>query len=311
MDDAMSVGAGSGRDAASGAPRGLAGLLATPHARPGDVLASSYLAATGVLAAASGTRTGFLLAALHLAAMTVVHFVARTPVPKNSFGAFLRLAWPVAVTPLFYTELATLNQLLFPGYFDAAVQGWEQAMFGAQLSVVASGWIDARWFSELLHFGYVSYYLVVPAALLGAWRLGGRAGLERTIFATALGFYLCYLCFAVFPVAGPRYEFARISGPQTDGFFFQLVHGILERGSAKGTAFPSSHVAATVSAWLGASRVDRRLLWILAPFAVSLTLGTVYGRFHYGVDACAGLAFAFVAVLWAPRLMARLANPAG
>lgn len=281
-------------------------LLATPHARPGDVLASAYLAATGVLAAASGTRTGFLLAALHLAAMTAVHFVARTPVPKNPFGAFLRLAWPVAVTPLFYTELATLNQLLFPGYFDTAVQAWEQTMFGAQLSVVASGWIDARWFSELLHLGYVSYYLVVPAALFGAWRLGGRVGLERTIFATALGFYLCYLCFAVFPVAGPRYEFARISGPQTDGFFFQLVHGILERGSAKGTAFPSSHVAATVSAWLGASRVDRRLLWILAPFAVSLTLGTVYGRFHYGVDALAGLAFAFVAVLWAPRLMARL-----
>lgn len=293
-------------DAAVAARGRLAALLDTPHARPADVLASAYLAATGVLAAMSGTRTGFLLAGLHAAAMTAIHFVARRPVPKNPIGAFVRLAWPVAVTPLFYMELATLNQLLFPGYFDAAVQGWEQAVFGAQLSVAASGWYDARWFSEILHFGYVSYYLVVPAALLGAWRFGGRRGLEQTIFATALGFYLCYLCFAVFPVAGPRYEFARIDGPQTDGFFFQLVHGILERGSAKGTAFPSSHVAATVSAWLAAGRVDRRLLWTLAPFAVSLSLGTVYGRFHYGVDALAGLAFALVAVLWAPRLLARL-----
>lgn len=293
-------------DAAAVARGRLTELLETPHTRPGDVLASAYLAATGVLAALSGTRTGFLLAGLHLAAMTAIHFLARRPVPRNPVGAFVRLAWPVAVTPLFYMELATLNQLLFPGYFDAVVQGWEQAVFGAQVSVAASGWYDARWFSEILHFGYVSYYLVVPAALLGAWRFGGRNGLERTIFATALGFYLCYLCFAVFPVAGPRYEFARIDGPQTDGFFFQLVHGILERGSAKGTAFPSSHVAATVSAWLAAGRVDRRLLWTLAPFAVSLSLGTVYGRFHYGVDALAGLAFAFIAVLWAPRLMERL-----
>lgn len=282
-------------------------LLETPQARPGDLLASAYLAATGVIAALSGTRTGWILAALHVVGMGLIHLVARTPVPVNSFGAFLRLAWPVAVTPLFYLELATLGQLHFPGYFDPAVQAWEAALFGAQLSVVSSGWLDALWFSELLHFGYMSYYLVVPAAMLGAWAVGGRPALERVAFTTALGFYLCYLCFAVFPVAGPRYDFPKISGPQTDGLFFGWVHGILESGSAKGTAFPSSHVAATVSAWIGAARIDRRLLWILAPFTVSLTLGTVYGRFHYGIDAVAGLLFAAVAVTWAAFLFDRLA----
>lgn len=276
--------------------------------RPGDVLVAAYLAATGVLALVSGTRTGMLLAALHLAALGALHFVVRLPVPRHPFGAFLRLGWPVAITPLFYTELATLNQQLFPGYFDAAVQRWEQALFGAQLSVVSSGWFDALWFSEILHLGYVSYYLIVPAALLVGWKFGGRPGLERVAFTTALAFYLCYLCFAVFPVAGPRYEFARIVGPQTEGLFFSVVHGILETGSAKGTAFPSSHVAATVSAWIAAGVYDRRAFWILAPFAVSLTLGTVYGRFHYGIDALAGLVFAAVAVPWAPRLMRQLTS---
>jgi membrane-associated phospholipid phosphatase len=276
------------------------------HARPGDVLAAAYLAATGVLAALSGTTTGFLLAALHVVAMGLIHLLGRVPVPRQPFGAFLRLAWPVAATPLLYMELATLNQLLFPGYFDAAVQAWERALFGSQLSIVSSGWYDALWFSELLHFGYVSYDLVVPAALLAGWKLGGRDGLERVAFTTALGFFLCYLCFAVFPVAGPRYEFAKITGPQTEGTFFALVHSILEGGSSKGTAFPSSHVAATCSAWLAAGLIDRRVLWILAPFAVSLTLGTVYGRFHYGIDAALGLLVAIVAVAWAPRLMRRL-----
>jgi membrane-associated phospholipid phosphatase len=270
-------------------------------------LASAYLAATGMLAVASGTPTGWMLAGLHLVGLALIHFVARTPVPRNAFGTFLRLGWPVAITPLFYMELATLNQLLAPGYFDTAVQGWEQALFGVQLSLAASGWFDALWFSELLHLGYVSYYLVVPVALLAAWRFAGRDGLEGVVFATALAFYLCYLCFAVFPVAGPRYEFARIMGPQTDGVLFALVHGILEAGSAKGTAFPSSHVAATVTAWLAAGRLDRRVFWILSPPAVALTLGTVYGRFHYGIDALAGLLFAGVAVLWGPRLMDRLA----
>ncbi|MDH3427286.1 MAG: phosphatase PAP2 family protein, partial [Gemmatimonadota bacterium] len=193
-----------------------------------------------------------------------------------------------------------------PGYFDATVQAWEQALFGSQLSIVMSGWYDALWFSEMLHFGYVSYYVVVPAALIGGFSLGGEDGLERVAFTTALAFFLCYLCFAVFPVAGPRYEFARIVGPQTDGAVFGLVHSILESGSSKGTAFPSSHVAATVSAWLAAGLVDRRLMWILAPFAVSLTMGTVYGRFHYGIDTAVGLGVAMLAVAWTPRLMARL-----
>lgn len=284
----------------------LRSLAATPHARPGDVLAAAYLAASGVIAALSGTTIGWKIAGLHVVALGLVHLLGRVPVPTNRFGALLRLAWPVAVTPLLYMELATLNQLLFPGYFDAAVQAWEQVLFGTQLSIVMSGWIEALWFSELLHIGYVSYYLVVPVALIGGLYLGGDEGLERVAFTTALAFFVCYLCFAVFPVAGPRYEFAQIVGPQKDGRVFALVHSILESGSSKGTAFPSSHVAATVSAWLAAGLVDRRLGWILAPFAVSLTIGTVYGRFHYGIDAAVGLAVALLAVWWTPRLMAQL-----
>ncbi len=284
----------------------LRALTATPHARPVDLLAAAYLAASGGIAALSMTATGWKIAGLHVVALGLVHLLGRIPVPAHRFGAFLRIAWPVAVTPLLYLELATLNQLLFPGYFDAAVQAWEQALFGVQLSIVMSDWYDALWFSETLHFGYISYYLVVPIALIGGLYLGGEDGLERVAFTTALAFFICYLCFAVFPVAGPRYEFARIVGPQTDGRVFGLVHSILESGSAKGTAFPSSHVAATVSAWLAAGQVNRRLGWILAPLAVSLTIGTVYGRFHYGIDAAAGLGVALLAVWWAPRLMARL-----
>jgi membrane-associated phospholipid phosphatase len=271
-----------------------------------DVLTAAYLAATAVIALVSRTETGLWLAALHLLGIGGVLLLGRLPRPTGSLASFLRIAYPVAITPLFYMELATLNQLLFPGYFDPAVQAWEEAMFGVQLSVAASDWIPNRWFSEALHFGYVSYYLVVPAALIGAWRAAGKEGLERVAFTTALGFFLCYLCFAVFPVAGPRYDFAKITGPPSEGVIFGIVHSILESGSSKGTAFPSSHVAATCSAWLAAGAVSRRTLWILAPFAVSLTLGTVYGRFHYGIDMVAGLAWALTAFLAAPPLIRRL-----
>ncbi|MDH3426848.1 MAG: hypothetical protein OEM23_00305, partial [Gemmatimonadota bacterium] len=93
----------------------LRALAATPHARPVDLLAASYLAATGLIAGLSLSSTGLMIAGLHVVALVLVHALGRVSVPVNRPLAFLRLVWPVAITPLLYLELATLNQLLFPG----------------------------------------------------------------------------------------------------------------------------------------------------------------------------------------------------
>lgn len=282
--------------------------LTAPAVRPlaSDPLLVAYLAATGLLAAGTLTGTGWALAAAHAAAAGAVVWLARRPLPGGHVLRFLRIFLPVAVTPILYTELETLNQLVAPGYLDGAVQGWEAALFGVQPSVAwarAWPWLPL---SEVLHLGYVSYYLVVPAAAVAVYRAAGDRGLERAAVTVGLAFFVCYACFAVFPVAGPRYEFARITGPAADGGVFAVVHGVLEAGSSKGTAFPSSHVAAAVAALLACVRDARRAFrWLLVP-VVLLTLGTVYGRFHYAVDALAGLAVAGAALSATPWLMAVL-----
>lgn len=273
---------------------------------PADYLLIAYFVVTGVMAAMSGTSVGLALAGAHVVGVGLVFAIAKLPFPSNGFLAFLRMAYPVAFTPLLYGELATLNQLIFPGYFDAEVQAWEVAIFGTQLSIVASEWYDALWYSEAIHFGYFSYYALVPGGLISVFFLKGDAALGRAAFTVALAFYICYLCFAVFPVAGPRYEFAGITGTPSEGAVFQLVHTILEGGSSKGTAFPSSHVAATVSAWLAVGRETRRTFVIMAPFVIALTWGTVYGRFHYGIDASLGLLVAFAAWALTPWMVRML-----
>lgn len=269
----------------------------------GDYLLVAYLAATGLVAAATLTPTGLALAAAHAAGVAVVVALARRPMPKGRVAVFFRVLLPVVLTPLLYTELQTLNQLVTPGYLDATVQAWEEAAFGAQLSVVAARAAPWTWLSEPLHLGYFSYYLVVPVAALGAYRVSGEAGLERFAVTVATAFFVCYLCFAVFPVAGPRYLFPRVAGPPSDGPFYALVHAVLEAGSSKGTAFPSSHVAAACAALLAAHRNARRWFWPLLPFVVLLTVGTVYGRFHYAIDAVAGVLVAALAWLATPTLM--------
>lgn len=271
-----------------------------------DYLALAYLAATGLVALTSFSPMGMGLAAVHAVAVGLIWRAASLPLPKHGLALFFRLFYPVALTPILYLELAPLNQVHVTGYFDAAVMQWEEALFGTQLAMVFSDWYGRLWFSEMLHLGYFSYYLIVPGAAATAFLLKGPRALERASFTIALAFFICYLCFSVFPVAGPRYDFPKIAGEAADGPMFNLVHAILESGSSKGTAFPSSHVAATLSAWFATGRESKRVFWIMAPFAVSLTLGTVYGRFHYGIDAMVGLLVAIAAYLATPWLMRRL-----
>ncbi len=277
----------------------------------GDGLLVAYLAATGLIAAATLTGTGAALAGVHAAAAAAVWALSRRSLPGNAVLRFLRLFLPVVVTPLLYTELETLSQLVVPGYLDGVVQGWEVALFGEQLSLTAARRWSWPWLSELLHLGYFSYYFVVPAAALAVWRRAGDRGLERAAVTVGLAFFLCYLVFAVFPVAGPRYEYARIQGPAAGGPVFELVHRVLEAGSSKGTAFPSSHVAAATAALLAARRDAGRWFWILLVPVILLTLGTVYGRFHYAVDAAAGLGVAALAHAATPAAVRRLGRGGG
>lgn len=275
-----------------------------------DYVLIAYVLATGVLWAVAGGSRGLLMMLVHAVVAAGLLWFARVPVPRNRVLAFFRLFYPVAITPIFYAELATLNQLLFPGYFDSAVQEWEAVVFGSQLSMIADSPAFAhKWLSEVLHTGYFSYYFIMPVAAGGALLAAGARASHRVTVTTALAFYVSYLCFAVFPVGGPRYEFQAIGGVIAEGNVYQLVHRLLEGGSSRGTAFPSSHVAVSMATWLATWGASRTLFWILAPFTISLALGTVYGRFHYGLDAAIGALWAIAFYRSGPFLTSRLGGP--
>lgn len=270
-----------------------------------DRLTQGYLAITALLGLGFGGGAGALVAGAHAAAILGIRAL-RDRTPSRGLPGFLRGAYPVMLTPLLYKELATLNRFLTTRFFDSVVQGWDAALFGTQPSITLSAALP--WFplSEALHLGYGAYYAIVPAALIGVYVSRGQAALVRTSFAVAAAFFLCYLAFIAYPVAGPRYEFERIGGELSGGTFYHIVHGILEGGSSKGTAFPSSHIAASLSAVLAAGREDRRWLWALIVPEAALAFGTVYGRFHYGIDAVVGVLVGVALVWLAPRAMRAL-----
>jgi membrane-associated phospholipid phosphatase len=148
-----------------------------------------------------------------------------------------------------------------------------------------------------MHGAYLSYYGILAAAPLGPWLAGRRAAARTTLLLTMAAFYVCYAIFLAFPVAGPRYFFSPAANGATATPLAVLTHRLLEAGSAWGTAFPSSHVAAALVASACALRALRPLGGVLLPLAVLLSLATVYCQLHYAVDALAGAAVAAAVLL--------------
>jgi membrane-associated phospholipid phosphatase len=206
---------------------------------------------------------------------------------------FLGEVYPLLVTVLLYTEIGHVNAAVGVSH-DTAVQAWEERFFAGQ---PARAWIRAwpwPWLSTLLHAGYLSYYFILAGGPLWPWFAGRRAAAARVALLMTAAFYLCYAVFLLFPVAGPRYTFPQADNAATHTALARLTQTLLNNGAAWGTAFPSSHVAVSIVASVAACRAWPRSGVLLLPAALLLTLGTVYGQFHYAIDALAGMAVAAV-----------------
>ena len=258
-----------------------------------DVVTLLYVAvATGAVLAFSGGDHASWDSLLTAHALVVV-LVLLAPLARQAgpTGRFVGDWYPMLLLGGLYAEVGVLNVDL--GYqHDQVIQRLEVWVFGSQLSY--------RWIREMpnvavswfLHGCYLAYYAILYASPLGLWASGRRDAARHTIFAVMVTFYICYVVFLFFPVAGPRYAFDLAHNAATNVWPARAAQWLLDRGDSWGAAFPSSHVAAAVVAAACALRYWRTLGLVLAPFTLGLVLSVVYGQFHYAVDAVAGLILA-------------------
>jgi membrane-associated phospholipid phosphatase len=253
---------------------------------------------------------GLLGVGLALVGLTAAVLAPRAR-SSGPLGQLLGEFYPLIVIVALYTQVGLLNSAGGVSH-DAIVQRWEAVLFGGQPSLA---WIRSqpspRW-STVMHAAYLSYYAILTVPPVVLWLTRRREAARRTLFLMMITFYICYVAFLLFPVAGPRYLFPLAENEATAVPLAVFTHRLLAEGSAWGTAFPSSHVAvAVVAAWCG-WRFLRPLGAVLVPAAVLLALGTVYGQFHYAVDALAGAVLGVLVLLgegqWARRLGDRAAE---
>jgi len=244
---------------------------------------TAYLVVTGARLVVASPAPDAAVLAPHAGLLGLALAVLFLP----SAPRWLREWLPIIALPILYSEIPAL--IAAHGHVatnDAVVLRWEHMVFGGDPS---RAWA-AKWawlpMSEVLHASYLSYYAIVfsvPAALAFT---GRRNELGVATFVLLLTFITCFLLYSVFPVDGPRYG----SVTPIPGMMRAAVLWVLENGSSRGTAFPSSHVAvATTQSILAVWYFGRRGVAVGA-LTVALAAGAVYGGFHYAVDAVAGVA---------------------
>ena len=277
--------------------------------RPVDKLVVAYLTFTTFLLIVrwdvSSPET-WLLLAMHALVGTLLFLFTKLE-RHNRVGCVLHDIYPLLILGTFYTELGVLSMqrdLSETFARDTVIQAWEAAIFGSQITYEWIRRAPSVFWSGTLHLAYMAYY---PIILTGPALLLLRRETTKTqnvVFTTILAFVVCYIVFALYPVAGPNYSFEHPTGPVREVWSARLVYGLLGTGSSIGTAFPSSHVAATVAANFSLWREWRGLALVLLVPTILLVVGTVYCQMHYGVDALAGICIGLGAG-WIGLLVAR------
>lgn len=248
---------------------------------------------------------------VRLGAITIAMWVVYRLLPCR-ITRLLRVLLQMSLLGTWYADTYELNKL-FPN-LDPFFASIEQSVFGCQPALLFSQHFPQMFFSELMNMAYASYFPIIAATVL-FYFFSRYEQFERAAFIVLASFFAFYVIYDVVPVTGPMYYYKAIGIDQvvrgvfpsvgdyflthtdmmtspgcTDGLFYQVVTDLHTSGERPTAAFPSSHVGISVVCVLLAWRTgNRKLFFVLLPFALLICFATVYIRAHYAIDVLGGL----------------------
>ena len=200
---------------------------------------------------------------------------------------YLQALLPLLTFAFFYTQSTAWDNLFFPHTFDRWLINWDQALFGRLLHTQLAPAANSLVVSEIMHFFYFSYYLLLFIPVLYLLYKRSAAAYE-IIFNLTFMMYVHYLFFMVFPADGPVAEHQHLFGR---GVVFIPLMNLIYEGSGQqgGGTFPSTHVASAVMVFIYGWQVFRKLRPVFTIVCCGIILATVYCSYHYAIDALAGM----------------------
>ncbi len=250
--------------------------------------------------------SNYLPALLFYSSMGVlVVLIARyLSIEQSGWRKLLRLLYPVILFTFFYRMTGDLMHLIFSDFFDSQLVAFELALFGVHPTLYIDQHLLNTLTTEIISFCYFSYYLMIPVFLATLYYQQDLDNLKNSLSAISITFFLSYMLFFLYPVEGPRWHFAseyihQVSGP----VFRRMVEFVIANGAVRGGCMPSSHFGVALVLVMYTFRRKQPSRWIWLLLTVGLSVGTVWGRFHYVSDVVVGGIIGLISTLVAWRFV--------
>jgi len=290
--------------------RGLPGRGEGLAIRSGELIAvmAGVLALT-ILLWNRNRVTGWEPAAVVFGTIAIAPLVLRTLQARFSTNRFLRFVadfGPVGYIVGFYLFLNPILDAVNVPIADDLLIRADQRIFGVQPSI----WLAARvppFLNDVFLAAYTTYFLWPAALGLVLWLQ--RKDIQFDEWATALMFFYAvnFALYAAVPAMGPRYYQAAFFDGPVHGWFLAPHIDVMFRGSPLARdCFPSGHTGISLLVLAYSWREARRFFWFALPVLICLIVGTLAGRFHYGVDLLAAVPLTATSLLVAAKMKQRL-----
>ncbi|HSU60510.1 MAG TPA: phosphatase PAP2 family protein [Bryobacteraceae bacterium] len=149
-----------------------------------------------------------------------------------------------------------------------------------------------------LELCYLLVYGVGAFCVVVLYVRGQRGEVNRFWSIYLVGTLAAYALFPCFPSQPPRIAFPAVGAPSVTTWVRELNMSILRHATIHSGVFPSAHVSSAFSCAWGMFLVlpeRRRFGWGLLLYAFSVSVATIYGRYHYAADVVAGFGISLVA----------------
>lgn len=209
--------------------------------------------------------------------------------PENLFFRMLADFSPIAYVALVYLHLNPLLDAVGLPIMDAQLAALDQRIFGTQLSI----WMDRNFhplLNDLLLGAYLTYFFWPVALGLLLWFRGKEGKFDEWVTALVIFYAVNYAFYAFVPAMGPRYyQAAYFDGPVAGLLWASQLDLMFQASPLARDCFPSGHTGISLLVMGFSWRHERKFFWFALPLLICLILGTLAGRFHYGIDLLAAV----------------------
>ncbi|MFA5072865.1 MAG: phosphatase PAP2 family protein [Nitrospirota bacterium] len=256
---------------------------------PTDIITFTYIFITGIFIIMSPLSDIQSHVLMRLGMLIIISLIICFDFfSPNTVVRFVRNFYPFVLLGYFYPETDYLNNVFFSD-LDIIVAKAEVALFGGHPSIWFAEVFHWKWFNELMHFSYFTYYFLPFFLCVYIYKTSPQH-FQFALFSIMLSFYLFYIIFIIIPVAGPQFYLPAPYNELPDAYFFRNIM-VLVQQTAEGptAAFPCSHVGIAFLVWWLALKFAPKLMKWFFIFGILIAFSTVYIKAHYVIDVIAGL----------------------